>query len=160
MSIRINKFTQRGETIVEVLIALAVLSAALGGAFAISSRSQKAVQANHERYEAELIANEQADLLKVYLADTVNYDNVQTNLNDENKAFCVQAMTAQFDPSNPAAIDPACKRGVDGRYSVFVFPRSRTDISGANVVDTFIIRVEWDDFQDGNRAKVELVYGI
>lgn len=143
---RQSSHKQKGETIVEVLISLAVLSAALGGVYAITNRSQISVQANHERYEAQLLANEQADQLKLALADSVNY-------------AAVQGLTATDWFCLPNLDNTNCLRGTDSRYEVKVFPRPRT-VGGVSTVDTFIIQVQWDSLVNDTKDQVELIYGI
>lgn len=53
-----------GDTIVEVLIAITVLSMALGTGFAIVSQSNKGLQANKEQFQAQQLANQQVELLR------------------------------------------------------------------------------------------------
>jgi type II secretory pathway pseudopilin PulG len=167
--VRRNYITQRGETIVEVLIAIAVMSAALGGAFAISTRSQRTVQSNQERYQATLIANQQADLIKLAQA----YEGKVTKINsfgnsDGSKVFCMSDTgdvgnltdTGTTSPpldaeclvpfGNPAAFD----------YRVRVQP-IQSDIGVGKPVDTFIITVDWDSISSKSGTDtVRLIYGI
>ena len=58
------RLNTRGDTIVEVLIALAVCSLLLGGAFATTTRSLAGARQSQERGEALKIAESQAEALR------------------------------------------------------------------------------------------------
>ncbi|HPW48316.1 hypothetical protein KBB76_01255 [Candidatus Saccharibacteria bacterium] len=129
------KLNIKGETIVEVLLALTVLAVVLGGVFAISTRSKRTIQDNQERYQAQLIANSQADGLKIYVAE----HGAPSTTSD----FCM-------DGANLISETDSCKRG-DGLYSVKI-----TKAPGAD--DIFIIKVSWEGLNSINN-EVNLVYG-
>ncbi len=57
---------QRGDTLIEVLIALAVVSLLIGGAMASSRGSQQGAQRAGERGEAQKIAESQLEYLRAY----------------------------------------------------------------------------------------------
>jgi len=61
--LRIN---QKGETIVEVLICIAVLSLGFGSSFLLSNHATKTAASNGYYYQAQLYANQQITLLHVY----------------------------------------------------------------------------------------------
>lgn len=151
------RLRQSGETIIEVLIAIAVLSAALGGAFAISSKSRATLQSNQERYQAQVYANEQADLLRkanvAGSAAAVTINSYGAN----GRPFCMNANGTVSAQSSGPAVAP-CTRGTGLVYRVFVTPFKGSDNSGTTV-DTFLIKVEWDGFRTGNIEKVEVGYG-
>ena len=60
------KLKQRGDTIVEVLIATAVVSLVLTGAMAVSNNSLKQIRAAQERSEAQAYAQSTVELLDGY----------------------------------------------------------------------------------------------
>ncbi len=60
------KLKQRGDTIVEVLIATAVVSLVLTGAMAISNSSLKRIRGAQERSEAQAYAQSTVELLDGY----------------------------------------------------------------------------------------------
>ncbi|MDB5166053.1 MAG: hypothetical protein JWM37_125 [Candidatus Saccharibacteria bacterium] len=55
---------QRGDTIVEVLIALAVVAVVIVSAFAITNRSNKAIQSAQEADQATKLAQSQVEFLR------------------------------------------------------------------------------------------------
>jgi Tfp pilus assembly protein PilV len=155
-----RKLNSRGETIVEVLIAIAIMSAALGGAFAIATRSQRTVQGNQERYQATLIANQQADLIKLAQADDGKKDKIKT-FTDSTKVFCFDSAGVIQDPtaSDAASLDPQCL--VDyGSPAAFQYRVRIQPNQTAGVVDTFVITVEWDSISSESGVdSVRLLYG-
>jgi len=60
----INKSMQRGDTIVEVLISMAVVGIVLAGAFGSANRSLRGSQQAQERTEAVKYSESQMELLK------------------------------------------------------------------------------------------------
>lgn len=141
---------QAGETIVEVLISILVISVALAGAFAISNRSQKTVQANQERYQAQILANSQADLLKVYLTN----DGSRSAINNLKPTFCMNGIRVATD------FDAECKgQGSESLYNIAI--QCQTGCSGADSYSTYKIKVFWDSLiNNGGQDNVELWYGV
>jgi type II secretory pathway pseudopilin PulG len=66
----INPKNSRGDTIVEVMICIAIIGAVMGGAFSIVNRSTQRIREAQERSEAVARASDQAERLKaLYAAD-------------------------------------------------------------------------------------------
>ena len=152
----INK-KQAGETIVEVLISILVISVALAGAFAISNRSQKTVQANQERYQAQILANSQADLLKNYLSthqdsrpsSTVYSNGFYISPKDyQNLKNCNTIANCQVtadDSTIPYTVKITC---------------NDTVCNSSDPYNTYKITVTWDSLiSSGGQDNVELYYG-
>jgi type II secretory pathway pseudopilin PulG len=144
----IKQSKQRGETIVEVLIAMAVIASALGGVFAIASRSRNTMQMNTERYQAQLYANEQAAFLRSY-----------ATVSDANRAdvqganFCIdQAAGVLAVHSNSPNQAAECEK--NSLYKVNV-----SNVDTATKYNTFDITVTWDSLTSNEQEKVELYYG-
>jgi prepilin-type N-terminal cleavage/methylation domain-containing protein len=137
---------QRGDTIVEVMIAIVILGSALGAAFAIANRSTISTQANHERTQAQLYANEQAEFIKAFSAeDRANITSINPGAAN---TFCMT------DASSTSA---SCTKGI---YTITVRPEKQGPITADNS-DTYFILVEWDSLVNKNtRDRVELVYGL
>ncbi|HUD03731.1 MAG TPA: hypothetical protein VMR51_03000 [Patescibacteria group bacterium] len=143
---------QTGETIVEVLFAIAVLASALGGALAISTRSKNMIQANQERYQAQLIANGQADSLKIYMSNNSIFSITSTQY------FCIdKSDTAKTDVYTDLSSPPdGCKQdnGANiGLYTVSIKQPS-------SIFNIFVINVSWVSIVNKTNDQVELVYGI
>lgn len=56
--------SQRGDTIVEVLIAIAIVSLVLTTAYVITNKNTRAIQANQERVQAQHLVESQIELLR------------------------------------------------------------------------------------------------
>lgn len=163
---------QKGETIVEVLVSIAILSAILGSVFAITTKSQRTVRGNADRYQAQLIANEQADRLKIAMNTAAIAATIQTDFSaapNENSsatgtphpAFCFKQSDSSYyrAPSlrTDTIDDTNCLNSRDGVvYALTITPFVR---SASGKADTFLIRVSWDSASSASREKVELVYG-
>ena len=123
---------QKGDTIVEVLIAIAIVSLVLGGAFVSTRRSSTAVRTAQERGEALKFAEKQVELLKVAGA-TGN-----PPLAEATPPFCMTAT------ATPASADPLCAQSF---YHASI-------ISMAN---TYTVTVQWDGL-NGATNNLELDY--
>lgn len=62
----ISRVDQRGETIVEVLIAIAVIGAVIGTSYAIVNRNSKSYQQASERTTALKLAENQLEIIRGY----------------------------------------------------------------------------------------------
>lgn len=145
----------KGDTIVEVMIAIIVLGAALGGAFAISNASQKRAQANYERYQGQLYVNQQAELLKSQYNSIIQDQGIAAR--DTFKSNATYQLGC-FDSSGDWVTSVPCI--IDGRYNMTV--TRVTTAGGVNPI-TYTIVAEWDaigDDANGGRDKVELLYGL
>ncbi|MEI6237229.1 MAG: hypothetical protein WCP03_01330 [Candidatus Saccharibacteria bacterium] len=152
---------QVGETIVEVLLAIAVLGLALGGAYAIANRSKNTMQANQERYQAQLYANGQADSIKRYVVDPKNKKTVDKF--SKNTYFCITqppSLELKLMSTPPPTIYPSeCRQGLTNwpdMYSISVKKITDSDIKPYK----FFIEVSWDSLVSSTKDKVNLVYGL
>ena len=59
-----KRLTERGDTIVEVLIAISVMSLLIGGAFVLTNRSLQGTRAAQERLNALKLVESQLEQLK------------------------------------------------------------------------------------------------
>lgn len=64
MHLRLNN--QRGDTLVEVTLAVAILAAVLASAYAITSRAAKAGQAAKERTQGVALVQQQAEIIESF----------------------------------------------------------------------------------------------
>ncbi|MBA3758299.1 hypothetical protein H0X10_01565 [Candidatus Saccharibacteria bacterium] len=145
----------RGDTIVEVLIALGVLTTVLVGAYVTADRSQNASQASQERGEAIKTAESQIERLKAILisptAPTV----------PSSTPFCIDDSTnvvaligsPQPNPFGQSLSgdtlpypNPCIK---EDRYNVAIFR------SG----DTYNFLVRWERI-GGNRDQINMYYKV
>lgn len=122
---------QRGDTIVEVLIAIAVIGSVLGTSYAIVNRNAKSYQQINERTEALKLAEGQMESLRT-LSHLVSGD------------FCIRDGSVVTG----AAMETGCV--IDDRYNI--------KVTGA-ASGLYITTVEWDSI-NGGTDRVGLRYRI
>lgn len=121
----------RGDTIVEVLLAMAVVSAAIGGAFVSVNRSLQGTTASHERGEALKLLEGQVEQLKHLAAEP--------SWSAPTGSFCLEGATQA----------PSCSFGPSGRYDLEI-----TNLPGR----TYHLRATWDRVGGGEQQILEIFY--
>ncbi len=128
---------QRGDTIVEVLIAIAVVSSVLGGAYATANRNVKNSQQAQEQSRALKVAESQLEQLSK-VADPSTLP----------PSFCINGGTPDSNPDHCKVDDNVG----DGRYAVTV-------TKDPLVSGLFTASVNWDGAL-GTASNVSLVYRV
>lgn len=122
--LRLRRY-QTGETILEVLISLAVLGLILGVSYALASRSLRGSQDAQERTVASQLAQSQIEVIKTYaieaevMAAAGDASMVNALFPGSTATFCVRTDLTSVNARTlplPAA-DPACRQDI---YSVQV----------------------------------------
>lgn len=129
-----KQLNSRGDTIVEVLITIIVVSSALVGAIATSNYGVKQIRMAQERTEAQKIAQQEIEKLDTVIAKNKPTLLIGTGVSD----FCI---SPTFTMS--AVSSPECKRGNPNRYEVVI---SRDD----GVPKTFKVTVKWKSLKGGD----------
>lgn len=137
---------ERGDTIIEVLIAMAVLSLVLVSAMGVARNSANMLQSNREQQIASGILRSQAEMLRQRAGSEANKTQGVFAFNASNggpRFFCMvnattfrafnAAVTAV--PTDDTAYPPEC-RNIQGMYNVAI----TYDSSARN---TFALRVTW-----------------
>jgi prepilin-type N-terminal cleavage/methylation domain-containing protein len=112
----------RGDTIIEVLIAITIVSAILGGAYVSASRSINGSRQSEERGEALKIAEAQLEYLRALSADPAIY---------AAGTFCIDDSGNYQSPATPAV----CNKVLGG----VTYQRSITHAS-----NLFTVQITWD----------------
>lgn len=135
----INKRNRRnaGDTIVEVMVVLAVLGLAIGISYSTASRSLKNTRAAQDNAEATQLLQAQLETLR-YMAPTLAASPGYTGLNSGGP-FCIDTAAAQVTPDSSAIKHTTgCKGlGNNGQYEVQI-TYSATD-------NSFELKALWDD---------------
>lgn len=150
-------FYQKGDTIVEVLIAIAVLSLVLGGAYASSRRSLNATIQSQERSTALKIAEEQQEKIKYITTSSgpITYSN--------EDAFCISDSNTVIAATTPDTIDanaaadfskyntvaPNCIKSNGVNYYIAV---------GRSLANVFTVYVRWDNARGSGQDSVVIAY--
>ena len=142
-----KRLNQRGDTIVEVLIAIAIVSMVLGGAYVTTNKSLKATRNAQEHTNALKLVEGQVEQIKS-VAGGSNPDNVFTGINP----FCID---------NGVVVAPtaaACRVNSAGAPTtaepIYRLSATRT---GSNL---FTVTVTWSSITGNPSASEKMVYRI
>lgn len=141
-----SSLQQRGDTIVEVLIAILVVSVILSGAFVSARKSQSGIRQTEERVEALKVTEAQIERLKAVVS--TSYASVVPT---SDATFCVDSTNERVDISggikplandtlgasndyHPAACNIAPAEGII-YYSTIEYKRAS---------NSFIVYTRWD----------------
>jgi type II secretory pathway pseudopilin PulG len=131
------KRAQSGDTIVEVLVAMAVVSSVIGGAFVVASRSTNNIRQSQEHTEVQKMIESQVEQLKSAAKDPNSPVFVSNN-------FCLSGGSVRPDT------DPSCTQSA---YSAGV----RTSIVRNGAL--YSITATWDG-PSGTDEQVNIVYKL
>lgn len=156
---KLHRFnSQRGDTIVEVLISIAIISSVMAGAFVAANRSLDQARQSQERSEASEILKAQTELLKVAIKDPTKRISDTTT----PSRFCLDSTTNRNNLGNGspptlaadnfASYGP-CKFGTDGRYNVAI-----ERVTVAPAVYDYILTARWESFGLNGRDEVKYSY--
>jgi type II secretory pathway pseudopilin PulG len=163
----LRPLSQIGDTIVEVMIVLAILGSAIGISYATANRSLLNARQAQENSQATEYVQSQVEALR-YLAPNSN-----TNVNDNifrpplpdapNAVYCIHDATA----NNPLAIYPIdpCTFG-SIPYTVLVYNCDQVTTNpcdNPNIApnsDTFVMQATWPDVTGQGNDSVTLVYRV
>lgn len=137
-----QQLNSRGDTIVEVLIAIAVISSVLAGAFAVSQKSIIGVRDSQERSEVLQTLQGQVEMVRA-MALTAT-DKTSGVYATSPQYFCVKNSPLTRVPTS----DPACTVGI---YSI------KEEYSPSD--DAFIFYGDWDRMGGGHDS-MQLRYRI
>jgi type II secretory pathway pseudopilin PulG len=148
----VQQSDQRGDTVVEVLIAIAVISSVLVGAFIVTNRSTRTVRDSEEHSQALQLLQSQVEQLRAY-AQSTTYGTMSTTPN-----FCFKQ-----DGSGPIGVASGTTYGCsptspNGAQYGFVITLP-TVAPAPNETGTFTLKVQWDSVL-GNKGNESLVYKI
>lgn len=146
------RLTSKGDTIVEVLLAIAIVSSVLTSAFVAANRAYRGTRMSQERMEALKLAETQVELLKSLAGakDSTLFDD------SKGAPYCIaddgslKKLSASglpvLDADNFAAYPPEC----NSNLYYFSVQYDESD-------DTFSVRARWDGL-DSQKQEVALLY--
>lgn len=160
---------QVGDTIVEVLLATAVIGFAIGGSYTIATRSLRGARQAQEHSEALKIIEGQAELLKNYTRAVPTPGGTSIFSSTPKPVFCMDGSTTQrvnttknniptLSSDNWSTYPAACQKGLY-HYAVQV-----TDLGtfGSTTVHRyqFKIVVRWDSIGKSSRDEEVIEYRL
>jgi prepilin-type N-terminal cleavage/methylation domain-containing protein len=146
---RQNRRSERGDTIIEVLIAIAIASMVLATAYAITNRNLKNTQDTQEHNQSQQIAVQQIEGLRVLSA------------NNALSAFANGNCVARDAADSPYLGSGAnCKLNSDGSGSgCTVEPCYQVSITKDPITLIYEVKVTWSSLRGGN-SSLTMSYGI
>ncbi len=153
------KLGKRGDTIIEVLMAIVVISATLGTAFATINSGVKGTRSSQERAEALKIVESQIELLKSARANSVS------GLYGRSRAFCVNKTGSNitiheaFNPPGSvgdAQAQPLTSYSNDCRNNSITGGYNYSIEEDASNV--FVIRARWSSITGDRNDQIEIKY--
>lgn len=173
-----RKLDQTGDTIVEVLIVLAVLGLALSISYATANRSLLNARQGEETAQATRYAQSQIEALRILAPQgTTNtlspyyVQNPNENIFSQSNTFCIPD-ASQAVPIVPYTATPAPNCMVNGIYNEQIY---NCDVVSSSSVsnecntnlsspyagsDTFLVEITWPDVAGDGSDLVTQVYRV
>lgn len=148
----------RGDTIVEVLVAIAIIGAVLGSAYVATNNNTRTNRQSQERLQATKIAESQLERLKAMSGNAASQDAIF-----QPGTFCLTTSNVRVSSSNAACqVNSAgVATGSQPYYNITITPGA--SISGTGPVSypgtQFRIDVTWDTIGGGDSI-VTYEYGV
>lgn len=146
---QLKRSLQRGDTIVEVLISIAVIAAVLGGAYVVVNNSTKNSQSAQERTVAVKVAESQLELLRGYVSAGNPLPTGSFCLDTSGIHTISSALPAPTNTGYPSQCIIDEGSAVD-KYVAGI------QASGGN---KFTVYVTWDGLS-GSRSQVSIAYKV
>ncbi len=144
------KKNQFGDTIIEVMLATAVIGLVIGMSYASASRALRTGRFAQEQTEALKIAESQIERLK-YIASLGTAANPTTqniyNSSAGMTTFCIDDAFERFPITNAKCLNQAGLYDKKITYS-------------ADATDTFIVEVSWQQQGSSNKGNVQIAYRL
>lgn len=155
----LKKLSQTGDTIAEVLIALAVLSLMMSASFTMANRSSQATRQALERSEASKYAQSQLELLKNYLAQGGDVSSAFFCMQDGGGSVEITdtTITSNIDTRyNDLKND--CGHGPDNRYVTIV--EKKINPSNSYEDNKYIVYTRWDSVSGRGTDMINTVHRV
>lgn len=157
MSIKLRRLHQAGDTMVEVLISMAIVSMILGGAYVTSNKSLLATRDAQEHVQALKLADAQLELLGAQPPSAPILNSA---------AFCYAQVISATPPPTfiyvaQAVINSNCTFTTDGTLAPVGFqPAYSVAIThDANTPPLYKVQITWDSVTGNvNKANVTMFY--
>lgn len=145
------KNRQAGDTIVEVILAVAIISSVLAGAFAVTSRSSRDIRVSEEHAQALQYLQGQVELLRSAAAKP----GYLLGSGWLNSGFCLDANNIY--ESDSGGTDNNCKVGANPTAPYVLHIQKNPLSSGPTT--TFDLEASWASLNRGN-DRVDLSYKV
>ena len=144
-----RRLDERGETLVEVVMALGILSLVLVTSYALATGTFRLGRGAGERTQAVNYLQQQAEALRTYRNQTdwdVTFVNTMSGLTANGATFCMKLDAVDKKWTPVKSFDPACK--VDGIELAI----SSSTVGNAADLYEFKLAATWDVATQGNEV--------
>lgn len=138
---RLIKLGSKGDTIIEVLLSIAVMSMVLSASYGLANRSSQSNRQSQERAEAQKIGEEQLELLRGYISEDTQWNNAtDVCFRADDPATTTVDETGQITDQTSD-----CQgRGPGGRYNVKITAAGDPAAGYVYTIDT-----NWENTKGG-----------
>ncbi len=154
------KLNQIGDTIIEVMIAMAVIGLTIGGAYGIANRSLQASRGAQERGEALKLAEAQLERIRAVTNDPNRLPGSDL-FGQLPERFCIQNSDSSEDwvvqSTELDALQSDSQDCKDGLYHVSV---SKDNVGVENASTQFTVLVQWFQLGSSNIDQVSIAYRV
>jgi len=140
----VKRLSERGDTLVEVLIAIAVISLILGGAFVMTNRSLQGTRDAQERVNATKLVEGQIEQIKNLAAID------SEDLFAATGSFCIDS-TGTVVAASTAGCRVDSSGGTPTEEPIYSLAITRSG-------NTFTVRNTWADIRGSGQNNVEMKY--
>ena len=145
---RVHKKNMRGDTIVEVMMSMAVIGMVIGVSYSIANRSVRAGRMAQEQTEALKLTESQIELVKAAAENPA----LTSALYVDGNTFCITVDPATSVLAVVPNTNAGClNRGTAGRYAVKV---RYTKFTGATITDNFLATTSWESLTGPTDIKI------
>jgi len=152
-----KRFGQRGDTIVEVLISIGIISLVLTAAYVTAHRNYLSMQDAQERGNALKLLERQTEALKAY-----NVQGHSALLAAASGDFCMgvgDTLTILTQASD-CVVDSTGQKAAAGEQPAYTI--SITKAAGVSIGSgqDFMLKATWDSILGDGQASVQMEYGL
>lgn len=138
---------QQGFSLLEVMIAVVILSVGLLGMALLQSTSLRATQASNERSQATMLIYEMMDMVRANRRQAAQYGSIRENLffGDGRAGFCAGVPAQRWAADRNEWICAVRRAIPDARGRVIVTNAVAPPAAGVAAPATVEVRLEWCD---------------
>jgi len=145
---------ERGDTIVEVLISILIVSVILTGAYVTTNTSLRTTRASEERTAALKLVQGQLELVKSMMASSAG----ATVVNSAPANFCIVPNTAVgAQPTTPGSTAAACQQDSNGNPTTQAL---RYKLAISKTGNIFTAQAKWDSIVNSGQDSVQMTYRV
>ena len=145
-----KKLNIRGDTLIEVLVAITVLGTVIATTYSLSSRASRIGQASQERAEAVKLMEQQSELVRTVIKDLA-YINLRDDVQSTQDKCLYFGDTGAVEVSRPENFNQQCVNYGGSRYTITLQYRGN---------DTYEVLANWEGAGDENEQRGNLVFRL